>query len=164
MYWPHSEFLAISARSAFDCHLHTLRLTHVVITELELLESLSVLPLLQRLEITDHHFSSDGLRANQHLIMSSLFAILTRTPDSSSLVHDLRYLSCWSLLQFDVMDYLDFLLSRLQDVSFKAELRSLPGCHRALDPSFFGHLRELRVQKKLVFSFYDSFKICEMDG
>ncbi|KAJ7491705.1 hypothetical protein B0H11DRAFT_2007522 [Mycena galericulata] len=164
IYWPHSEFLAISARSSFDCHLHTLRLTHVVITESDLLESLSVLPLLQRLEIADHQFASDGLGANQHLITSSLFASLTRTPDSSSLVHDLRYLSCWSLLQFDDTDYLDFLLSRLQDVSFETELWSLPGCHRALDPSVSGRLRELRVQRKLVFSFYDSLKNCEMDG
>ncbi|KAJ7491726.1 hypothetical protein B0H11DRAFT_2191192 [Mycena galericulata] len=163
IYWPHTEFLAISARSSFDSHLHTLRLAHVVITEAELLESLSALPLLQWLEIGEHQLVGGDLGAEPHLITNNLFSTLTRTSGSPSFIPHLRHLSCWSLLQFDDTKYLDCLLSRLQEVPFEAELRSLPGRHRALDPNVFQRLWELRVQKKLKFSFYDSFKSCTCD-
>ncbi|KAF8208530.1 hypothetical protein K438DRAFT_1930197 [Mycena galopus ATCC 62051] len=153
MFFPHSEFISFSTRSSFYGHLKSLQLAHVVISEVDLLECLSALPLLQRLEIADHQLIGEE-GADQHLVSDTLLSSLSRTVDLSSLLPDLRFLSCWSLLKFNDSVYLGFVLSRVQDeASFEAELRWLQGHHRELDPAAVGHLQELCAQRKLVFSF-----------
>ncbi|KAJ7491765.1 hypothetical protein B0H11DRAFT_2007768 [Mycena galericulata] len=157
--WAHAEFCALSARSAFHDHLLTLRLTDVMIEETELLEILAALPLLQRLSIADHQVVEYegqifGTTQHLHLITDTLLSALARSADTPSIVPHLRHLSCRSLLQFDDNLYLDFLLSRLQAARpFEAELRWLLGRHRELDPGVDKRLQELRIQKKLLFSF-----------
>ncbi|KAJ6532167.1 hypothetical protein DFH09DRAFT_1370381 [Mycena vulgaris] len=133
--WPHSEFLALSERSLFHAHLHTLDLQQVVITAGELLESLSALPALEELLISDQPDDFGGASA-EILITDDLLAALTRTPHSPPLVSRLHYLSCESSLQFDDSVYLNFLVSRLSTVRpFECELFWLAGHNRPLDPT-----------------------------
>ncbi|KAJ6532144.1 hypothetical protein DFH09DRAFT_1092980 [Mycena vulgaris] len=61
--WPHSEFLALSERSLFHAHLHTVDLQQVVITAGELLQSLSALPGLEELLISDQPDDLGGASA-----------------------------------------------------------------------------------------------------
>ncbi|KAJ7269072.1 hypothetical protein C8J57DRAFT_1324506 [Mycena rebaudengoi] len=51
--WPHSELLALSRRSRFDLHLHSIDFWHVCITQVLLLECLSELKSLRHLSISD---------------------------------------------------------------------------------------------------------------
>ncbi|KAJ7141734.1 hypothetical protein C8R43DRAFT_587413 [Mycena crocata] len=166
--WPHAAILALSGRSAFDTHLQVLRLGEIVITEVELIECLSVLPALQELEISDHQVVPQGVGVdNPHpliggvahlLITDNLFAKLTKTPDSNSdspcLVPNLRCLDCISILRFDHNAFLDCLLSRMREGSrFECGLWWLPGRRRDLDPHVVARIDALRVQKQLTFRF-----------
>ncbi|KAJ7475507.1 hypothetical protein B0H11DRAFT_1917690 [Mycena galericulata] len=56
--WPHTQFLSFSHRSSFRTHLKELFLDDVAITEGELLESLTTLPVLEQLWISDHTSST----------------------------------------------------------------------------------------------------------
>ncbi|KAJ7131209.1 hypothetical protein C8R44DRAFT_871731 [Mycena epipterygia] len=124
--WTQTPFLGLAARSSFDTHLETLRLPDIAITEAELLKCLSALPLLQRLEISDHTFL-DSDDVDHHLISDTLLAQLTRSPSPTlCLVHHLRALHVRPLLQFDDNVYLHFVLSRLHDGHvFESGMRSL---------------------------------------
>ncbi|KAF8215775.1 hypothetical protein K438DRAFT_1799416, partial [Mycena galopus ATCC 62051] len=58
------------------------------------------------------------------------------------------------MLEFEDNTYLDLVLSRLKDEApFEAELRWLPECRRELDSAVAARLRQLCIQKKLVFLF-----------
>ncbi|KAJ7763960.1 hypothetical protein DFH07DRAFT_916982 [Mycena maculata] len=154
--WPHKEFLALSARSSFHTHLQTLQLLSVVITDAELVECLSILPLLRQLEIADH--PGRGYYPEMHLISDTLLSslTLTRTANSTTLVPRLRSLTCLSFLEFDDNVYLNLVLSRLQDsgeFTFTTDLIWLPGYERELDPDVSNQIQELRIQKRVVFSF-----------
>ncbi|KAJ7778053.1 hypothetical protein DFH07DRAFT_936600 [Mycena maculata] len=136
--WPHKEFLALSARSSFHTHQQTLQLLFVVITDAELVECLSVLPLLRQLEIADH--PGRGYYPELHLISDTLLSslTLTRTANSTSLVPRLRSFTCLSFLEFDNDMYLNLVLSRLQDsgeFTFATDLIWLPGYERELQMS-----------------------------
>ncbi|KAJ7137377.1 hypothetical protein C8R43DRAFT_1020063 [Mycena crocata] len=52
--WPQPQFLALIARSSFHLNLRNLSLSHVQITEAQLLQFLPLLTALERLEIADH--------------------------------------------------------------------------------------------------------------
>ncbi|KAJ7657208.1 hypothetical protein DFH06DRAFT_459200 [Mycena polygramma] len=156
--WTHSSFLALAARSSFSTHLESLCLCDVVVTEAELLGALAVLPSLQHLEISDHRIiEEDG--ADQLLVTDSLFSALTLkfTPDAPSLVPLLQSILCQSILQFDDHVYLEFVLFRLRNASnvgpFESRMYWLPGHCRAFDVGVATKLRELCIQKELVWEF-----------
>ncbi|KAJ7489095.1 hypothetical protein FB451DRAFT_1223720 [Mycena latifolia] len=151
--WPHPEFLALSTRSSFPTQLRALHLPHCIITEAELIECLSSSPLLESLAISDHDFITDGL-AQQPLLTNSLLMQLTLAPGTPSLVPQLREFHCRSLLQFDDLVYLNFLLSRVQaGRSFENHLASLPDHHRELDPIVVGLIAEVTLRRELTFRF-----------
>ncbi|KAJ7447648.1 hypothetical protein FB451DRAFT_1188177 [Mycena latifolia] len=54
VFWPHTAVLDLAVRSSFHNHLQSRHLSQVVVTESELVESLSALPLLQHLLIAGH--------------------------------------------------------------------------------------------------------------
>ncbi|KAJ7467896.1 hypothetical protein B0H11DRAFT_2306375 [Mycena galericulata] len=114
--WIHSHFLALAALS-------------------ELIETLSALPLLQALEISDQQ-NLGGVGIHHHLITDTLFRHLIGTA------------------QFITPTvYLAFLLSRLDGTTvFNAILEGLPNHHRVLDPNVNARLQELWEHKNLVFS------------
>ncbi|KAJ7674271.1 hypothetical protein B0H14DRAFT_3068185 [Mycena olivaceomarginata] len=87
--WPYAEFLALSTRSDFDSHLQSLQIFEVHITVMQLLECLSGLHSLERLEISDHQsVNKRGVTTvDELLITDSLLTKLTRTPDSSCLLN-----------------------------------------------------------------------------
>ncbi|KAJ7439814.1 hypothetical protein B0H11DRAFT_555597 [Mycena galericulata] len=153
--WLHTEFLALSARSSFHNHLATLQLHHVILTEAELLECLSPLPSLQRLEIADHA-NCGPLAVDHHLITDNLLSRLTRSAGSSCLVPHLRFLACTSLLRFDDTVFLNFLLSRIPgDGTFENEMRVIRDHRREFEESAAARIRELCIQKRLEFVFVD---------
>ncbi|KAJ7094321.1 hypothetical protein C8R44DRAFT_860439 [Mycena epipterygia] len=155
IYWPHSAFIDLAARSAFYTHLESLSLCDVVVTEPELIETLVALPSLRRLAISDHQLVKN-CGAHQLLITDSLFSALTLKPDSPHLAPRLHFLTCQSLLQFDDRAYLSFLLSRRRPTEsepFLSRMYWLEGHYRDLDASVFAHLRELRIQNELLCEF-----------
>ncbi|KAJ7459426.1 hypothetical protein B0H11DRAFT_2059545 [Mycena galericulata] len=151
--WPHSAFLGLAARSSFHTHLESLFLFDVVVTEAELLESLAELPLLQRLEISDHQVIE--VHGVHHLLITdTLLAALTLKARSLGLVPHLHSLTCDSLLQFDDHVYLDLLLSRRSmKVPFRNWMYWLKGHHRELDEAVVARIRELCNQKELKWEF-----------
>ncbi|KAJ7491359.1 hypothetical protein B0H11DRAFT_2191369 [Mycena galericulata] len=150
--WIHSHFLALAARSSFQHHLRFLGLFKVVITVSELIETLSALPLLQALEISDQQ-NLGGVGIHHHLITDTLFRHLIGTANSSPPVPCLNSISCRILFQFDDSVYLTFLLSRLDGTTvFNAILEGLPNHHWVLDPNVTARLQELCEHKNLVFS------------
>ncbi|KAJ6487310.1 hypothetical protein DFH09DRAFT_1377792 [Mycena vulgaris] len=159
IYWPHSAFMDLAARSSFHIHLHSLSLCDVVVTEAELVEALAVLPLLQCLEISDHQIRGDH-GADQLLVTDSLFAelMLKSEPPNSRLVPLLQSLLCQSLLQFDDHVYLNFLLSRRRPAPsdlapFVSRMYWQPGYCRGLDSDVVAQIRDLCIRKELVCEF-----------
>ncbi|KAJ7895341.1 hypothetical protein B0H13DRAFT_2276277 [Mycena leptocephala] len=157
--FPHSAFMDLAKRSAFQTHLLSLGLCDVVITEAELVEVLAVLPLLQHLKIADHQIIHNR-GANMLLITDSLFSLLTLTPEPHTprLVPHLQSLHCQSLLQFDDHIYLNFLFSRRRHAPselppFVSRMCWRPGYRRALDPDVAARIRELCIQKQVVCNF-----------
>jgi hypothetical protein len=157
IYWPHAAFTALAARSSFHTHLRSLCLCDVVITEAQLLGALTVLPLLQHLEISDHQVIENS-GADQLLVTDSFLVALTLKPESHTrrLVPLLQSLLCCSLLKFDDHAYLQFLLSRRRredSAPFACRMYGHPDYHRALDADVAARLRELRIQKEIVSEF-----------
>ncbi|KAF7362453.1 F-box domain-containing protein [Mycena venus] len=150
--WPHLEFQALSHRSSFHSHLKHLRLESVSITEAELFQTLSGLPLLQDLIISD---VSEG--DEKELVTSSLLQRLTWTPDSTCLVPELSFLECHTVLRFDDTVFRDFVLSRLKPGRnaagpFEVDLQWYLEYHRELDPEVVAQFAELQSQGELLFS------------
>ncbi|KAJ6606218.1 hypothetical protein DFH09DRAFT_1353414 [Mycena vulgaris] len=104
--WPHTQFLALCARSSFHTHFRSLQIYHSVLTEAELLECLSSLPLLEELAISDHQLLPNG-GADQLLVTDTLLTRLTLTPDDPLVPH-LQLFDCASLLKFDDHTKRDF--------------------------------------------------------
>ncbi|KAJ6598168.1 hypothetical protein DFH09DRAFT_1303981 [Mycena vulgaris] len=133
--WRHAQFLPLSARSSFHTHLLALQLFHCVSTEDDLLAFVN---------------------GNPHppLVTNSLLAWLTLALENPSPVPRLCIFRCRSLLQFDNHVLLNFLLSRVQERRlFTSGLSWLPDHHRQLNPIVVSRLRELYLQKTLLFSF-----------
>ncbi|KAJ7687693.1 hypothetical protein B0H17DRAFT_1332327 [Mycena rosella] len=149
VFWPHTEFLALSARSSFHNHLRSLQLLHCIIEGAELIECLSGLPLLESLAISDRRGVNDS--THQPLITDSLLAQLTLAPGHPSAVPRLHVFQCRSLLQFDNQVFINFLLSRVQEGRlFETQLLCLPESRRDLDPILSGvHEACLRGQLKI---------------
>ncbi|KAJ7679449.1 hypothetical protein DFH06DRAFT_511415 [Mycena polygramma] len=154
--WPHSEFLSICQRSSFETHLKRLEIYDVVLTEAQLLDCLSALPLLERVAISDHQPTDDRLGGDQLIITDALLAKLIRTRDGSSLVPRLVSLGCQTLMKFDDRALLPLVVSRLAapDTSgFRLELDWLPGCERAIDEHVLGQFHGLKITTGRKFEF-----------
>jgi hypothetical protein len=157
--WPHAEFLALSTRSDFDSHLQSLQIFEVHITDTQLLECLSGLHSLERLEISDHQ-SIKNRGVDELLITDSLLAKLTRTPDSPCFVPRLSHLGCQTLLQFDDAALLALAVSRLDaDLDgptagyFGLELNWLPGRERKLNDAVSASFAALKIGTRRRFTF-----------
>ncbi|KAJ6468226.1 hypothetical protein C8R45DRAFT_464498 [Mycena sanguinolenta] len=163
--WPHRAFLALSARSSFDCTLRTLEIYDAHITEAQLLECLSHLPFLERLAISDHQRVDPkpgraGEGANEILITNAFLLKLTRIADSSCLVPRLSSLGCQTLMRFDDHVLLALAVSRLDDSHerqnggrFGLNLRWLTKHERPIDDAVLTRFRELKISTKRRFTF-----------
>jgi hypothetical protein len=157
--WPHTQFLALCRRSAFNTHLQSLCLYHVHITEPQLLQCLSALPALTDLAIADHE-RIRGRGVNLELVTDTLLCALTRTegnPDAPCLVPHLDTFRMRSRLRFTDSVYLYLVLSRLEPTGrrFTSELDILPHwtVGREIDGAVVERLQALVVQGHLVMSF-----------
>ncbi|KAK6980520.1 F-box domain-containing protein [Favolaschia claudopus] len=157
--WPHSEFLALSARSGFDAHLRELEIYEVQLTETQLLECLSELHALERLAISDHQLVDDG-GVDQLLITDGLFSKLSHTPGSLCLVPRFSSLGCQTLLRFDDNAFLALAVSRLQECDdlknggiFGIDLSWLPGSERKIDHVVLKKIQDLKISTGRRFTF-----------
>ncbi|KAK7028496.1 hypothetical protein R3P38DRAFT_928142 [Favolaschia claudopus] len=163
MSWAHTPFLDLAMRSSFQNHLQSLFISYVfisyvVITEPQLLQVSSVLPLLQTLAISDH-VTTEGNQygADQLLITDSLLAALTLDAGAQrrSLVPLLCDFEFRSTLQFKDDVFYVFLSSRCRDrsTSCVARLYWIQDHGRALDPSVVTRIRDLCVHEELSWEF-----------
>ncbi|KAJ6476537.1 hypothetical protein C8R47DRAFT_661109 [Mycena vitilis] len=154
--WPHSDFLSICRRSSFDMHLRRLEIYDVVLTEVQLLECLSALPVLERLAISDHQPTAGGFDGDQLLITDALLSKLVRTPDGTSLVPRLFSLGFQTVMRFDDHALLALVVSRLAARNangFRLELDWLPGRERAVDEYVLGQFDGLKIATRRKFEF-----------
>ncbi|KAJ7181298.1 hypothetical protein C8R43DRAFT_968867 [Mycena crocata] len=161
--WPHSQFLGLSERSSFRTHLISLNLHHVAIPCAELVQALSGLAALQRLNIADQDETVGG--AETVLVSNELLTALTRTPHSPCLIPCLSLLTLYSFLQFDDNVLLDFILSRLERLPtkslgsdpgfppFECDVWWKPGHMRELDAAVWEHLQDLDREDQICFVF-----------
>ncbi|KAJ7234632.1 hypothetical protein B0H12DRAFT_1142621, partial [Mycena haematopus] len=156
MYWPQTAFLDLAARSSFDNHLHSLRLLHVAIADMELIACLLALPVLESLAISDHEIPWPNT-FDHHLVTDTLFSKLTLRPDSPPIVPRLRSLLCRTRLEFDDTVFLEFLLSRRVEQPDSplliCEMFCLPGCRRGLESAVAGRVQDLRIRKEVIVVF-----------
>ncbi|KAJ7468721.1 hypothetical protein FB451DRAFT_1257130 [Mycena latifolia] len=158
--WPHHAFSSLSHRSSLHSHLICLELYHVLITETELVQTLSTLHSLLQLIIWDHKMIDDE-GADFILITDSLLHRLTWSPSPTCLAPRLSYLGCQTLLQFDDTVLRDFALSRVkpgrnENGPFEIELEWYPGHHRELDAGVRAQFEELQSQGEFLFSSHPS--------
>ncbi|KAJ7633377.1 hypothetical protein DFH06DRAFT_1479633 [Mycena polygramma] len=150
--WHHEQFLKFSLRSSLYTHLIALTL-HAIITEEELLQCLSGLPLLEELTVA----SEDETRLDHILITDSLLERLTLHPDSPSLVPRLHLFDITSLVGLSDTAYWDFLSSRLDsgrntdNEPFTVVIRCLT---HGVGPDLLSRLSEMVLQQKLKFNYH----------
>ncbi|KAJ7712270.1 hypothetical protein B0H16DRAFT_578825 [Mycena metata] len=159
--WPHVEFSALSDRSSFSGHLLSLKLAAILITESELVQTLSGLSSLQALTISDHRITIEGKGQESVLVTDSLLRRLAWSHDSTCLVPHLSVLKCHTLLKFDDSVHRDFVLSRLEsgrgpEGPFEVDLRWYPGHYRELDSEVVAEFAEREAQGELYFSLSES--------
>ncbi|KAJ7218182.1 hypothetical protein C8J57DRAFT_1732271 [Mycena rebaudengoi] len=147
--WHQGYFENFAARSLLKDRLKVLELKCLAITDVDLLQCVSELPLLQRLSLSDspRQLYSTSLPLLQRLSLSdsprqlyssssdrilltdNLFCQLTLRPNTA-LIPDLQSFSMISLFQFRAQAYLDFVRSRLVPgrAPFAANIGWFPGC------------------------------------
>ncbi|KAJ7263378.1 hypothetical protein C8J57DRAFT_1718977 [Mycena rebaudengoi] len=155
--WPRAQFLALCARSGFQHSLKILKMSHVRVTEAELVEVLSVLTSLEQLQIADKR-NVDGEGADVVLITDTLLCAITcaaPNPGSSGaapLVPRLRVLRCASRLQFTHNLLLKFVSSRLEHAPncspFRLQIRPLTEADGRLDPEVHARLQAMWSWKR----------------
>ncbi|KAJ7082545.1 hypothetical protein C8R44DRAFT_753680 [Mycena epipterygia] len=148
--WPHSQFVALSERSAFPHTLKILNVAHVRMAEPALLEVLSVLTSLEELQITDKgNVDSEG--ADVLLITDTLLRAIT-CADTTSLIPQLRVLRCASRLQFTHKLLLEFVASRLElapnSSPFLLEVRPLTEADGRLDAEVHERLEAMGSRRR----------------
>ncbi|KAJ7165459.1 hypothetical protein C8R43DRAFT_210992 [Mycena crocata] len=106
--WHHTHFITFAARSSLHAHLVELEI-HAIITDDELVQCLTVLPLVKTLTISDRGGPSDHVVFTDHLLQR-----LTYTAEvQKCLIPNLHYFNVTTRFQFTPDVYLDFLASRL---------------------------------------------------
>ncbi|KAJ6496009.1 hypothetical protein C8R45DRAFT_1131710 [Mycena sanguinolenta] len=118
--WPHAQFIELCERSNLGRSLKSLRIAEVRIAEKDLLETLSVLPALEHLEVGDAPEKvSSGEGEGKHdgldsvLIADSFLQALTCRSLEDCLAPHLSYFACVSHLAFTPSHLVDFATSRL---------------------------------------------------
>ncbi|KAK7053928.1 F-box domain-containing protein [Favolaschia claudopus] len=158
--WPGPQFLSLSERSSLHLHLTALHLFDVAITEAEILKALAILPELETFTVCDHPPSSLIGAAEQIAVTDNLLAALTYNEKSPCLVPKLNTFECESMLRFDDRVYLDFILSRIENLdksdAFECILWWRPDYYRELDPLVSRRIRELCAAKDLTFLFREA--------
>ncbi|KAF8176260.1 hypothetical protein K438DRAFT_1979374 [Mycena galopus ATCC 62051] len=136
--WAHPQFLALCERPGFPHTLKTLNVAHVRMAEAELLEVLSMLTVLEELEIADtRNVGSEG--ADVVVVTDTLLRTITcAAPDTTTtLIPQLCVLCCASRLQFTHNLLLEFVSSRLEfapnSSPFLLEVRPLTEVDGRLD-------------------------------
>jgi hypothetical protein len=107
--WHQPRFEAFAARSKLRETLKELDFERLLVTDVELLQCLSELPLLQILRISD----SPQRPADHILITDHLLHSLTLRPDTPALIPHLHTFRIVSLFQFDAQAYVEFVRSRV---------------------------------------------------
>lgn len=162
--WPHAAFLALASRSSFSTHLLHLQLSHITISEAELVECVAVLRSLQTLAISDHHPADSSFnRSSPHtnpepLLTDSLLRHLEWTADEASLIPHLHTFRCDGRLRFNDAVLLDFVQSRMQSGRtnfgpFTMDLRWFSGDQRELQADIHASLCRLHARQEVVFLF-----------
>ncbi|KAJ6566468.1 hypothetical protein B0H19DRAFT_710957 [Mycena capillaripes] len=156
--WPQPQFLELARRSGFHTTLQTLDLSHVRITELQLLQCVNALPALEDLAVGDHE-RIRGRGVNLELVSDTLLRTLTTstntaTTDTSSLIPRLHTFRARSRLGFTDSLYLDFILSRIEPEGrvFTSALEILLVAGRKIDDGVVARLRESVARGELVMS------------
>ncbi|KAJ6513615.1 hypothetical protein C8R47DRAFT_1091422 [Mycena vitilis] len=127
--WPHTEFLALCARSNLGRSLKILQITEVRIAEWELRDILFMLPALEHLEVGDVPASAAaGNNSESAVITDSFLRAMTCAPGEDCLVPRLSYLACASRLVFTPSCLVDFVASRLSRHSEATSRRKLHVC------------------------------------
>ncbi|KAK7062357.1 F-box domain-containing protein [Favolaschia claudopus] len=164
--WPCSQFLSLSERSSFHLHLTALHPFDVAISESDILKALAILPELETFTVCDHPPSSLTGVGEQIAVTDTLLTSLTHNEKSPYLVPKLNTFECESMLRFDDRVYLDFILSRIENLdesdTFECTLWWRPGYHRELDSVVSGRIRELCEAKDLTFWFMEAEKKCDI--
>jgi hypothetical protein len=155
--WPSGQFLALCARSGFQHTLKILKMSHVRVTEAELVEVLAVLTSLEELQIADKR-TVDDEGADVVLMTDTLLCAITcAAPNSGSsgaapLVPRLRVLRCASRLQFTHNLLLEFVSSRLEHAPncapFRLQIRPLTEADGRLDPEVHARLQATWSQNR----------------
>ncbi|KAJ7628243.1 hypothetical protein DFH06DRAFT_1102793 [Mycena polygramma] len=146
-FWNPEQFSALAVRSSFHTRLTSLHI-RVIITDTELLHTLSELPCLKALTVSERKSRPDHVSLTEAFIQG-----ITWNPEGgASLVPRLRYLNLSSLLKFSDDAYWDFIISRVSPVQnaggspFTAELRCLRRGRRELAPELQVRLADLVSQ------------------
>ncbi|KAJ6586561.1 hypothetical protein B0H10DRAFT_2234418 [Mycena sp. CBHHK59/15] len=156
-FWPQVGFLAFASRSSCGATLKSLQLHHLIITDVDLLQCLSALPLLETLAVSDYPAFEEAPRdAPDHIaITDSLLRRLSWTAESTCLAPHLTVFSCTSLLRFDDRVLLDFVTSRArgqEDTRFEINIRAHAEHRRDLDLAVVIRLTRLKRERRLLFS------------
>jgi hypothetical protein len=130
--WDQAHFRRFAARSSFKDSLKALELKCLTITDVELLQCLSELPLLQRLSLADRPKPSHWESADHILLTDNLLHRLSLRPDTIPLIPDLQLFRIISRFRFSAQAYVDFIRSRLvprssNDTPFAANMSWFPG-------------------------------------
>ncbi|KAJ6517512.1 hypothetical protein C8R47DRAFT_255505 [Mycena vitilis] len=152
--WNQPQFLDFSRRSSLHDHLISLNL-HATITDVELLQCLSGLPLLERLMIRSEYIT----RPNHISVTDALLQGLILYREGTSLVPRLHFFSLTSFLHFSDDAYWEFLSSRLDsepehrssDQPFGIVIRALGYDTRDLGVELSTRISELVSAGKLKF-------------
>ncbi|KAJ7802423.1 hypothetical protein B0H14DRAFT_1661134 [Mycena olivaceomarginata] len=136
--WPHAEFVGLCERSGLSSCLRILRIVEVRIGESDLLQVLSLLPALERLEVGDapekpckRKQRGKSGKSNDVITDSFLLAI-SDAPGRDCLVPCLSYFACVSRLTFTHGLLVDLATSRVARLSgssmpFHLCIRRFPG-------------------------------------
>ncbi|KAJ7624228.1 hypothetical protein DFH06DRAFT_1445861 [Mycena polygramma] len=140
--WNHSPFMKLALRSSFGATLTTFE-AYAVIEEQELLDCLTVLPVLQQLylwDLEDH----PGDSLHHVIITDNLIRQLTWRPNHANIVPRLDFMCLTTVLRFSDEALEDCINSRVDpclangiNIQFRTDVFYMAGCERPLFPAEF---------------------------
>ncbi|KAJ6592854.1 hypothetical protein B0H19DRAFT_1245668 [Mycena capillaripes] len=151
--WDTTQFLAFASRSSLHVNLTELEI-HILITDDELLASLPVLPLLQKLIISDCGGTTENI-----LITDNLLRRLTWTADNTCLIPRLHFFFITSLFKFTDDALWNLLASRIVPgrsygppyEPFQLQIWSFSGSVRELSAEVLARITHLTERRELSF-------------